>query len=65
MKKNIVLDMAHGKMHDFVSFSLLRFTLVIKLTNLIIEIPFKFFLVKKKKYMSDLIMSSDTVSDLV
>ena len=51
MKKNIVLDMSHGKMHDFVSFSLLWFTLVIKLTNLIIEIPFKFFLVKKKKHV--------------
>ena len=53
MKKNIVLDMSHGKMHDFVSFSLLWFTLVIKLTNLIIEIPFKFFLVKKKHVRFD------------
>ena len=65
MKKDMLLDvnMSHGKMSDFVSFSMLGFTLVITLRNFDYWNSSNFL--DKKKMMWDLIMSSETVSDLV
>ena len=54
------LNMPHGEMSDFVSFSLFRFTLVIKLRNFDFKIIFS-----DKIMMSDLILLYQTVSDLV
>ena len=59
------LNMSHGKMSDFVSFLLLRFTLVIKLTNFDFVDHENTLIVFDKKMMSDLIMFCETVSDLV
>ena len=51
------LNISHGKMFNIVSFPLLGFTLALKLRN-----TFIFF---DKKMMSDLIISCQTVCDLV
>ena len=59
------LNMSHEKMSDFVSFPLLRFTLVIKLRNFDLSLLKYFIMIFDKKMMSDLIMSCQTVSDLV
>ena len=59
------LNMSHEKMPDFVSFPLLRFTLVIKLRNFDLSSLKYFIMIFDKKTMSDLIMSCQTVSDLV
>ena len=56
--------MSHGKMSDFVSFQLFGFTLVTKRTNFDFE-GHKNNLFFDKTMMSDLIMSYQTVSDLV
>ena len=53
------LNMPHEKMSDFVSLALFSFTLVLKPRNFEILIFFD------KKMMSDLIMSTQTVFDLV
>ena len=57
--------MSHGKMSDFVSFSLFGFTLVIKLRNFDFEGHENALMFFDKKMMSDLILSCQTVSDLV
>ena len=59
------LNMSHGKMSDFVSFPLFRFTLVIKLRNFDFKGHQNTSIFFDKKVMSDLIMSCQTVSDLV
>ena len=59
------LNMSHGKMSHFVSFSLFWFTLVIKLRNFDFGshgLALVFFV---KKIMTDWNMSCQTVSDLV
>ena len=43
------LSMPHGKMSDFVSFSLFGFTLVIKLRNFDFENSFEYFKISDKK----------------
>ena len=57
------LNLPHSKMSDFVSFQLFGFTLVIKLKNSDLLKYFNFFYQKKKKRkkMSDLNMSCQTV----
>ena len=57
--------MSHGKMLDFVSFPLFGFTLVIKLRNFDFEGHQSTLTFFGKIMMSDLIMSSQTVSDLI
>ena len=60
------LNMFHGKMSDFVSFSLLGLTLVIKLRSFDFESYWNvsiFFL--ERRMVSDLIMLCQAVSDLV
>ena len=52
-------------MSDFVLFPLLRFTLVIKLRNFDFKDPGNTLIFFDKKMISDLIMSCQTVSDLV
>ena len=52
-------------MSDFVSFPLLEFTLVIKLRNFYFEGHYNTLILFDKKMMSDLIVSSQTASDLV
>ena len=59
------LNMSHEKMPDFVSFPLLRFTLVIKLRNFDLSLLKYFIIIFDKKMMSDLIMPCQTVSDFV
>ena len=59
------LNMSHEKMSDFVSFPLLRFTLVIKLRNFDLSLLKYFIIIFDKKMMSDLIMSCQTMSDFV
>ena len=58
------LNISHGKMSDFVSFLLSGFTLVIKPGNLDFESHRNTLIIFDQK-MSDLIMSCQTVSDLV
>ena len=58
------LNMSHEKMSNFVSFPLFGFTLVIKRRNFDFE-GHKNNLFFDKTMMSDLIMSYQTVSDLV
>ena len=55
------LNVSHGKMSDFVSFPLFWSSLVAKLRNF----DFEGRLNTRKKIVSDLNMSCQTVSDLV
>ena len=59
------LNMSHGKMYDFVSIPLFGFTLVKKLRNLDFEGHWNTLIFFHKKMMSDLIISCQTVYDLV
>ena len=57
--------MSHGKMSDFFLISLFRSTLAIKLRNFDFKVHLKSLIFFDKKMMFDLIMSCETVSDLV
>ena len=59
------LNMSHGKMFDFVLFPLFWFTLIIKPKNFDFENHGNTLIFFDKKMMSDLIMSCQTVYDLV
>ena len=59
------LNMSNGKMSDFVTFPLFVFTVVIKHINFDFQGHSKTLIFFDKKMISDLIMSSQTVSYLV
>ena len=59
------LNMSHGKMSDFVSFPLFGFTLVTKQRNCDFEVHQNILMIFDQKTMSDLIISCQTMSDLV
>ena len=58
-------NMSHRKLSDFVSFPLLYFTLVLKLRNVNFKGHKSTLIFFDKKMMSDLILSCQSVSDLV
>ena len=59
------LNTSRGKISDFVWFPLFGFSLVIKLRSFDFESDENTLIFFDKRMMSDLLMSSQTVSDLV
>ena len=59
------MNMSHGKMSDFVSFPQFGFTLVIKFRNFGFKSHWNILILFDKEIMSDLIMSCQTVCDLI
>ena len=65
MKNKARFEYIHEKMPDFVSIPLFGLTLVITLRNFDFESHQNTLIFSDKEMMSDLIMSCQTVSDLV